>query len=46
VTFVDELKEARSHDVEFDARNLSSGIYFYRIQASGFSQIKRLILIR
>ncbi len=34
------------HEVEFDASNLSSGIYFYRIESGSFSQTKKMILLR
>ena len=45
-TLVDELKAAGSYTVEFDARNFSSGMYFYRIETNGFSDTKKLILMR
>ncbi len=35
-----------SHDVTFDGSALSSGLYFYRIQAGGFTQTKTLLLLR
>jgi xylan 1,4-beta-xylosidase len=36
------------HSVRFDASNLSSGLYFYKIEAkdSNFSETKKMILIR
>jgi hypothetical protein len=34
------------HEVEFNAGNLPSGIYFYRIQADGFTQTKKMILMK
>lgn len=34
------------HSVIFDAKNLSSGTYIYRIQAGSFIATKRMILIR
>ena len=37
---------AGNHDVKFDAKGLSSGIYFYRIQAGSFMETKKLCLIR
>jgi len=46
VTLVNEEKPAGSYEVEFDARNLSSGIYFYKINAGGFSQSKKMVLLR
>ncbi len=32
--------------VEFDGSNLPSGVYFYRLEAAGFSQTRKLVLIR
>ncbi len=34
------------HEVEFNASSLSSGIYFYRLEAGGFSFSKKLILMK
>jgi hypothetical protein len=45
-TAVDEREEAGYKSVHFDAGGLSSGVYFYRLQAGGFVQTKRLLLIR
>ena len=35
-----------SHSVIFDATNLSSGIYFYRISAGSFTRTNKMLLIR
>jgi|GEM_PF-4891246 len=45
-TLVDEQKSAGSYRVEFDANTLSSGVYFYQLQTSEFTQIRKLILMR
>jgi hypothetical protein len=34
------------HEVEFNAQNLSSGIYYYRIEAGEFQDVKKMILIK
>ncbi len=34
------------HAVTFDARNLASGLYIYRIQAGNFVEIRKMILIK
>lgn len=50
-TLVDEDKSAGSYEVNFDARNLASGVYFYRIDIHGndgrdFSSIKKMLLLK
>jgi hypothetical protein len=34
------------HNVLFDASNLSSGIYFYKLESGSFSQTRKMILIK
>jgi CubicO group peptidase (beta-lactamase class C family) len=34
------------HEVEFNAQNLSSGIYFYRIEAGEFQDVKKMVLLK
>ena len=43
---VNKQMAAGSHKVEFNAENLSSGIYFYEVQAGSYRQSKKMILIR
>ena len=45
-TLVNEYKNAGSYSIEFNASNLSSGTYFYRITAGDFTEIKKLILLK
>jgi len=45
-TLVDEEKSAGSYEVNFNASILSSGIYFYKLQAGSFSETKKLILLK
>jgi hypothetical protein len=45
-TLVNGNQNAGYHEVEFDARGLSSGPYFYRIRAGAFVETRRLLLIR
>ena len=43
---VNEFKSAGRYSIEFNASNLSSGTYFYRITAGDFTEIKKLILMK
>ncbi len=45
-TLVSEKLTAGKYNYEWDAGNLASGIYVYRIQAGDFTQTKKLILIK
>jgi hypothetical protein len=46
VALVNEEKPAGSYEVEFDASKLVSGIYFYKLQAGNFVEIKKMVLLR
>jgi hypothetical protein len=43
---VDTELDAGVHEVNFDARGLPSGVYFYRMTADGFTMTRRLLLLR
>ena len=54
-TLVNEELPAGEYQVEFDSKsissfrlagNLSSGIYFYQLEAENFKQTRRMILMR
>ncbi len=45
-TLVNEVKNAGNYMVDFNASNLSSGIYFYKITSGEFSDIKKMTLIK
>jgi glucuronoarabinoxylan endo-1,4-beta-xylanase len=38
--------KAGSHTVAFNASHLSSGVYYYRIQAGELSETRRMILLK
>lgn len=45
-TIVDEFQEPGYKSMQFDASHLSSGVYFYRLQAGDFVATKRLLLLK
>jgi hypothetical protein len=44
--FDGELQEGILHRILFDASRLSSGVYFYRLEANDNVQVKKLVLIK
>lgn len=45
-TLVNENQSAGSYKVNFDGKDLPSGIYFCRIQAGNYSAVKKMILLK
>ncbi|HEY5534783.1 MAG TPA: M1 family aminopeptidase [Ignavibacteria bacterium] len=45
-TLVNEIKSAGKHEVMFNGVSLSSGVYYYKIVAGNFSDIKKLVLVK
>ncbi|GAB6283406.1 MAG: hypothetical protein STSR0008_21720 [Ignavibacterium sp.] len=45
-TLVNEEKAPGEYEVEFNGKGLSSGMYFYKIEAGNFVQIKKMILLK
>ena len=45
-TLVNEEKPAGSYIISFDASTLSSGTYFYKLQAGNFIQTKKMVLMK
>ncbi len=43
---LNEYKSAGTYDVQFDGSNLSSGIYYYRIETENSSESKKMILLK
>ena len=45
-TLVNESKTPGSYEVEFNAKNLPSGVYFYQLQAGQFIETKKMVLLK
>ncbi len=45
-TLVDKFQRAGNYSVTFNASNLSSGIYYYRLKAGNFVEMKKMILLK
>ena len=43
---VSKYQNAGSYSVEFNANNLSNGIYYYRLRINGFSQTNKMLLLK
>ena len=43
---IDERIQAGVHTVSWDASNMASGIYFYRLQAGDFVQTRKMVLLK
>jgi hypothetical protein len=46
VSLVDQEMEAGSYTVEFDGSQISSGIYFYRLNAGDFADTKKMVMVK
>jgi len=42
----DGLKQANTYEVDFDAANLPSGVYYYKLEAEGFSETKKMVVVK
>jgi len=45
-TLVEGLKQPGNYSIEFNAKKLASGIYFYKIHAGNFTDTKKFILLK
>ncbi len=45
-TLVNEEKPAGTYELSWKASNLTSGVYFYRLQAGSFTETKKIVLLK
>jgi len=45
-TLVQDKLQAGNHTYQFDGGDLASGVYVYRIEAGGFQDVKKMLLIK
>lgn len=45
-TLISQNMNAGSYTVDFDASHLASGVYFYRLTADGFTDVKKMMLVK
>ncbi len=45
-TLVNEVKSPGVYSVDFNGSELSSGVYFYRMESNGFTDIKKMMMIK
>ena len=45
-TLVNERLQAGTYETKFEGAGLNSGVYFYRLKAEGYSETKRMVLIK
>ena len=45
-TLVNERLKAGTYEVDFEGRELPSGVYFYKLVTDGFVDVKKMVLIR
>ena len=45
-TLLNEIKEPGRYEINFNGAGLSSGVYFYRMTAGNFTQVKKMIILK
>ncbi len=46
VTLISKMLNQGYHSYQFDAKDLSSGVYYYRLAAGDYREVKKMILLR
>ncbi|MBK8549516.1 MAG: T9SS type A sorting domain-containing protein [Ignavibacteria bacterium] len=46
VTLVNDKLDPGKYEVDWNGNNFSSGLYFYKMDANGFSDTKKMVLIK
>ncbi|MGH7496547.1 MAG: T9SS type A sorting domain-containing protein, partial [bacterium] len=46
VKLVNGIQVAGHHEVKFDATDFPGGVYFYRLQAGGLTETRRMVLVK
>ncbi len=45
-TLVDGVKRSGNYTASFNAEGMASGVYFYRLQAAGVNEMKKMVLLK
>lgn len=45
-TLISDVKNAGNYEISFDAVNIPSGVYFYKLQAGNFVETKKMMLLK
>jgi hypothetical protein len=45
-TLINEMKSAGKYSIDFNANNLASGVYYYKLTTENFSDVKKMILVK
>ena len=46
IELVNGVRDAGVHEATFEASDLASGIYFYRIEAGDFKTVRKMVLVK
>lgn len=45
-SLINEVKAAGTYSFDFDASSFTSGVYFYKLESNGFTDIKKMMLVK